>query len=580
MDFIKKQFSAKKNVLEPIEFRLPIQTIDTFNEVNQNIIDDMELTKGENPMYQTIFGMESDFEKLNIESLAKYHSNDTTFLKDQQIFLKETNKITDDIDEKTINEITDLRKDISDETGFIEKYHFIEWDQLKFLNNNATFMKYLSLYELASPVLTLALPIFMLIIPFFIIRLQGHPINFSKYAEVLKVVLSRHSIGQIFNIGSASWDKRIYIIISFVFYLAQVYWNYQSCQKFLKNFKIIHDKLDICKNYLNKTVNNMNQVIDIVNSNSIDTFNIWVSEINTCKKYLETLISNYNYFTPYGLSMKKIGEIGYLMQNFYELYNDKYLISAIDYSIKFNAYLKNISGLRRRLDNEDIHECSFTNKKTVMKKAYYPTLVDDKYVANDIDLSKNIIVTGPNAAGKTTIIKTAMINILLSQQFGIGFYKKAKINTYKNLQCYINIPDTSGRDSLFQAEARRCKNIIDSLEKDNRQFCIFDELFSGTNPYEAIGAATGFLKYLNKYDNVTFIITTHFLDLCKKMDKEERIVNLNMEINQDNNNDFTYTYKIISGISNVKGGLKVLRDLGYPKDIIDMADDVLNNLNI
>lgn len=580
MDFIKKQFSAKKNVLEPIEFNLPIQTIDTFNEVNQNIIDDMELTKGETPMYQTIFGMKSDFEKLNIESLAKYHTDDTSFLKDQQVFLKETNKITDDIDEKTIDEITDLRKDISDETGFIEKYHFIEWDQLKFLNNNATFMKYLSLYELASPVLTLALPIFLLIIPFFIIRLQGHPINFSKYAEVLKVVLSRHSIGQIFNIGSASWDKRIYIIISFVFYLAQVYWNYQSCQKFLKNFKIIHDKLDICKNYLNKTVNNMNQVIDIVNSNSIDTFNIWVSEINTCKKYLETLISNYNYFTPYGLSMKKIGEIGYLMQNFYELYNDKYLISAIDYSIKFNAYLKNISGLRRRLDNEDIHECSFTNKKTVMKKAYYPTLVDDKYVANDIDLSKNIIVTGPNAAGKTTIIKTAMINILLSQQFGIGFYKKAKINTYKNLQCYINIPDTSGRDSLFQAEARRCKNIIDSLEKDNRQFCIFDELFSGTNPYEAIGAATGFLKYLNKYDNVTFIITTHFLDLCKKMDKEERIVNLNMEINQDNNRDFTYTYKIISGISNVKGGLKVLRDLGYPKDIIDMADDVLNNLNI
>lgn len=579
MDFIKQQFSAKKVEVEPIDFKLPIQTIDTFYEVNQNIINDMELTESETPMYEIIFDMKSDFEKLNTESLAKYHTDDTSFLKDQQVFLKESNNINDDIDEKTINDITDLRKDIADETGFIEKYHFIEWDQLKFLNKNATFMKYLSLYELASPVLTLALPIFLLIIPFFIIRLQGHPINFTKYTEVLKVVLSRHSIGQIFDIGSASWDKRIYIIISFVFYLAQVYWNYQSCQKFLKNFKIIHNKLDTCKNYLTKTVSNMNQVIEIVNNNSINTFNNWISEIDSCKRYLESLISSYNYFTPYELSMRKIGEIGYLMQNFYELYNDKYLISAIDYSVKFNAYLKNISGLRRRLDNEDIHKCSFTSKKTVMKKAYYPVLVDDDYVSNDIDLSKNIIVTGPNAAGKTTIIKTAMINILLSQQFGIGFYEKAKINTYKNLQCYINIPDTSGRDSLFQAEARRCKNIIDSLEKDNRQFCIFDELFSGTNPYEAIGAATGFLKYLNKYNNVTFIITTHFLDLCKKMDKEERIVNLNMEITQDNN-DFTYTYKIIPGISNVKGGLKVLRDLGYPEEIIDMADDVLNNLNI
>ena len=580
MDYIKDHFIDDNNKnIEPFEFRIPIQTIEKCYPVNENIINDMELTSGENPMYHKIFSMKTDFEKLNTETLAKYHTDDTDFLTDHQTFLSSCNNCTDHIDDDTVDAILELRDDISDETGFIEKYNFIEWDQLKFLNNNSTIMKYLSLYEIASPLITLALPIFLMIIPFFIIRLQGHTINVSKYIEVLKHVLSKHSIGQIFSIGSASWDKRVYILISFVFYLAQVYWNYQSCRKFLRNFKIIHDKLDICKNYLHKTINNMNEIIAVVKNNSINTFCNWCDEIESCKKYLSSLVDKYECFTSYTLSISKIGEIGHLMQNFYQLYNDEYIISAIDYSIYFNSYLKNISGLTNRINNKQVSSCTFTKKKTSFKKAYYPILVDKEYVANDIDLRKNIIITGPNAAGKTTIIKTAMVNILLSQQLGCGFYKKAKINTFQDLQCYINIPDTSGRDSLFQAEARRCKSIIDSLEKDKKQFCIFDELFSGTNPYEAIGAATGFLKYLNNYKNITFVITTHFLDLCKKMDKEERIVNLNMEI-CENSDDFKYTYRVISGISNIKGGIKVLKDLGYPQDIIDCAKGVINNLNI
>jgi hypothetical protein len=61
----------------------------------------------------------------------------------------------------------------------------------------------------------------------------------------------------------------------------------------------------------------------------------------------------------------------------------------------------------------------------------------------------------------------------------------------------LNIPDTSGRDSLFQAEARRCKEIIDIIDEplltDARHFCIFDELFSGTIAAEATSASYGFL---------------------------------------------------------------------------------------
>ena len=115
---------------------------------------------------------------------------------------------------------------------------------------------------------------------------------------------------------------------------------------------------------------------------------------------------------------------------------------------------------------------------------------------------------------KTTILKTTIFNIILSQQIGFGFYTSANINPYKYIHCYLNIPDTSGRDSLFQAEARRCKEILESvINNTERHFCIFDEIYSGTNPYEAISGAYAYLTFLSKYKNFKFMLTTHYVSL-------------------------------------------------------------------
>ena len=133
--------------------------------------------------------------------------------------------------------------------------------------------------------------------------------------------------------------------------------------------------------------------------------------------------------------------------------------------------------------------------------------------------------------GKTTVIKTVMINVIFSQQFGLGFYDKAYVTPYKYLHCYINIPDTSSRDSLFQAEARRCKNIIDCI-KDNvssKHLCLFDELYSGTNPFEASASAYAFIDYISKNYNVRFLLTTHFINICEKLENNDNIINLQME---------------------------------------------------
>ena len=120
-------------------------------------------------------------------------------------------------------------------------------------------------------------------------------------------------------------------------------------------------------------------------------------------------------------------------------------------------------------------------------------------ITNTVDITKNnFIITGPNASGKTTLLKTTLINLILSQQIGFGCYTKCSIIPYDFFYSYLNIPDTSGRDSLFQAEARRCLDILHIIQQDpdKRHFCIFDELYSGTNPREAISSAKYYLEYL------------------------------------------------------------------------------------
>ena len=141
---------------------------------------------------------------------------------------------------------------------------------------------------------------------------------------------------------------------------------------------------------------------------------------------------------------------------------------------------------------------------------------------------------------------------------------------YDHIHCYLNIPDTSGRDSLFQAEARRCKEIIDIVDSSKKEthLCTFDELYSGTNPDEAEISATSFMEYLVKNKNVSGLLTTHFVNVCKKLDANKNIINCHME-SEKTINKIIYKYKIKEGISDVKGGINVLYDMNYPSEIIE-----------
>ena len=555
--------------MEEKAFKLPIEYTKKI-EIDNSIKNDLEFNSVEHSLYSKIYDNNTEASKLNLNKLSKYFTNDKFFLKDTQNIIK-NNLFTPPCSDDIIN----ILKDTENKQHFLDKYHYIDYEPIKFLNTNSTFLEVLSLYNITSPILSLALPLFLMMIPFFIIRSQGCEITAIKYFEVLKITLKNHSIGKIFTIGSESWDKRIYIFLTFVFYLFQVYSNIQSCKKFFSNMKKIHSTIFIVKDYISSSIDNMNNYLN--NIKQIKSYKYFTKDLIYYKNKLENILNDCNNINDFKLSFTKLAELGSLMKLFYELNNNETIITTLNYLVYFNGYIENLCVLKEKIDKKQINKCLFSKKTTYFKNIYYPTLIDKQPVKNNINIDKNIILTGPNAAGKTTLLKSVLFNIIFSQQTGFGFYDKCKLHLFDNIKCYINIPDTSDRDSLFQAEARRCINILNSINEKERTYCVFDEIYSGTNPYEAVASATSYLRYLNNNNNIHFFITTHFINICNYLDNEPNIENYNMEI-LNNNNNINYTYKIKKGISEIKGGLKVLKDLHYPEEIIKNAENIIKKI--
>jgi DNA mismatch repair ATPase MutS len=338
---------------------------------------------------------------------------------------------------------------------------------------------------------------------------------------------------------------------------------------------IIHNHFKEIKIYLNKTLTTMENYQSY--SNKLVSHKDFNNNLTLKMQLLTHINKKLCSLSEYSLNnISKFKEIGHILKYFYELHTDKEYEDALMYSFGFNGYIDCIEGLQNNIKEKKINFAIFIkeNKKTVFKKSYYASLsnneINCKPIKNTIKLKKNMIITGPNASGKTTILKSTLINIIFTQQFGCGFYDSAKLAPYNHIHCYLNIPDTSGRDSLFQAEARRCKEILDvvSAYKKESHFCVFDELYSGTNPEEAEICATAFMSYLTNYNNVSCLLTTHFINVCKNLKNEKNIMNFHMS-SEKINHILKYHYILKQGITEVKGGINILTEMNYPEEIIN-----------
>jgi hypothetical protein len=406
--------------------------------------------------------------------------------------------------------------------------------------------------------------VFALIVPFFIIKIKGLQLTFSEYYGIILSILKNHSIGQVLlNFNSVDLNKKMYLLFSVGFYFFSVYQNIITCWRFWKNIKKIHETLFLMKSYLEHVTQKMDHFMAIIIK--YKTYTGFYNDMKQHRGVLVEYLAQLSKITPLRLGLQKCNQLGFIMNQYYQLYNNASYHTSFQYSFYCLGYLDNLENFASLIGQ--VTKCRYLKKgSSKLKNMFYPALLNKKNVKNDIELSKSIIITGPNASGKTTAIKSVLINIILSQQFGFGCYEKAEMKLYKYIHCYLNIPDTSGRDSLFQAEARRCKEIVESIRKNNaNHFCIFDELYSGTNPEEAVMSASAFMKYLST-KNVDCLLTTHYIELCDLLKDDARSCKMDTRATT---NSFEYTYKLVPGISNIKGGIKILNDMNYPKEILE-----------
>lgn len=559
-------------------FKLPIYYDKSKEKLNNTIIKDLELNEtydiSGTPIYNHIFNTKTIFGEKVLKQYPELYTTNKIYLKDTQNLLKNYNSEENSDDFKELyKEVITLWDDIKNDKNFKDKYHYLEW-KLSFcesLNTNSDFLQVLSMYNLSSPVLSLLMPIFVLTIPFFIIQMKGLDLSLTQYIEILKVYAKNNAIGQLFTqYNSVTSDKKVYLLLSSIFYIFSIYQNVLTCIKYHNNIIKIHNYFHKLQTYIEHTENNVINLLSY--TKKLKTYKKFNIKAKTQLKKLTDFKNNISIITPYEFSIQKFYQLGTIMKYFYILYKSEEIHKAMLWSFGMNGYIDTLQGLIYNIKKKNISFCKFEKKHNIFNKAYYPALMSEKHICNDINLHKNLVITGPNASGKTTILKTALINVIFSQQMGCGFYSSGNLIPFKYIHCYLNIPDTSGRDSLFQAEARRCKEILDIMhDKENdTHFCVFDELYSGTNPEEAVDSAYSFMKYLVKSEKINCILTTHFYDLCKKLDLLDLFLNCHMNtIITDDKEDFKYTYKLKDGISQVKGGMKVLRDMNYPNEIIN-----------
>jgi hypothetical protein len=538
-------YDTPEEYKEIIPFKLPIEYVEN-NEINNIIKTDLEMPQ----IYKHLIG-----ESLLTEKWSSYYTTNKDFLKETQRHIVSFSTI--DIDNSILSEYRRFKG----ETSFIDKYQYIGLKMLKQFNYSSIFLHGLGLYNLSSPIISLFTPLLVLIVPFIILKMKGVPITIALYIEFLKGMIQKNSMYTLFTkFNEIPFQQRVSTLVTIFFYFFQIYSNIMSCISFYRNIHSVSNFLEKYKIHIKKSIDTM-KVLQL-NITQYKTYDIFNQEIEDHRQRLTTLYYRLNSILPFKNTVSRISQLGIIMNLNYEIYMEKTFDESLMYSIYLNEYMRDINSLKS-LVKKKIYKCKF-RKNTKIQGMYYLPHILETPILNDIDLSQNIMITGPNAAGKTTILKSLLINLLMSQQFGYGCYKKATIKVYDTFHSYLNIPDTSGRDSLFQAEARRCKDIlVNILDNPNKNHCcIFDEIYSGTNPSDAVECASIYLDEMNKYKTtVDYVLTTHYIKLCEIFD--EKILNLKMNVNVSEDK-IEYLYKIVNGISYVHGGKQVIKDLKYP----------------
>lgn len=194
-------------------------------------------------------------------------------------------------------------------------------------------------------------------------------------------------------------------------------------------------------------------------------------------------------------------------------------------------------------------------------------------VSNNLTLNENnnlCFITGANMAGKSTLLKSVGIAILLAH---VGFPVPAsalKLSLFRGLFTTINLSDNiNAGHSHFYAEVLRIKEMALNINKLGSIIVIFDELFRGTNVKDAHDASLAIIKALAQIKGCLFIISTHIAEVAEQLQNIDHIF-FKCLTTSLKNNEPVYNYKLQDGVTAERLGMKIINDeniLGLLKSV-------------
>lgn len=208
----------------------------------------------------------------------------------------------------------------------------------------------------------------------------------------------------------------------------------------------------------------------------------------------------------------------------------------------------------------------FTGQAGISFEEIYHPLIPNA-VKNSMKEEENVLLTGSNASGKSTFLKTVAINGILAQTIytaTAATFVMPRVEVISSMALKDNL---SQNDSYYMAEIKSLKRILDRAEQGRGVLCFIDEVLRGTNTIERIAASSEILKKLKQNKTICFA-ATHDIELTYILESVYSNYHFEEEVSGE---DVRFNYHLNSGRTVTRNAIRLLKVLQYPDSIVSGA---------
>lgn len=246
----------------------------------------------------------------------------------------------------------------------------------------------------------------------------------------------------------------------------------------------------------------------------------------------------------------------------------------IDRMLTITGYMEamaSIGAFRTSLEKYCIPE--FDKRRGLKAENLYHPLLE-KPVKNSILTERGVLITGSNASGKSTFLKTVAVNAILAQTIHTCMADHYQAGLYRIMSSMALRDDLAGGDSYYIVEIKSLKRILNQIEENgNPVLCFVDEVLRGTNTVERIAASTQILKSL-ACPSVLCFAATHDIELTHLLERYYNNYHFEEEIID---NDVVFRYHLLKGRATTRNAIRLLGVMGYDDVIIREAEEMAEN---